>query len=121
MKTYLKTHPNKQALQTHIKKITAKGGTIVSNKNGTIEYGFPATTINKKYTHFAVKKSNNKILTAWEYAGYPQEDLNSDKEHYFWGDLKNLEISKNDVSIQTKAYLIRKGINPFDQDNWSNS
>jgi hypothetical protein len=120
MKTYKKTHTLKAAHDSHLKKIKANGGTVLSDDGKTITYGFPTTSINKKYTHFAVRKSTNKIATGWDYTGYDSEDLNSDKRHYFFDDLADLDIDKKDVSILTKAALSKKGINPFDEKNWGN-
>jgi len=120
MKTYKKTHAAKAAHDAHLKKIKASGGKVLSDDGKTIEYVFPATSINKKYTHFALRKKDNKIVNGWDYTGYASDDLNSDKRHYFYDDLKDLDVDKKDVSVLTKAALSRKGINPFDEKNWRN-
>lgn len=74
--------------------------------------------INPKYTHFAILKSNNKIINGWEYGDIDVEDLKSDKEHYFYFDIKDLDFKPKDVKILTKKALERININPFDANNW---
>jgi hypothetical protein len=118
MKTYTKTHSNKKAHDNHLKKILSNGGQVISDNKITIEYGFPKTLINKKYTHFAVRKSNNTIVTGWEYSGIDAEELNSEKNHYFNNDLKDLDLNPKDFAIYTKAKMLKLNINPFDTNNW---
>lgn len=74
--------------------------------------------INPKYTHFALLKSNNKIINGWEYSGVDSEELKTDKDHYFYSDIKDLDYNPKDVKILTKKSLENKNINPFDLSNW---
>jgi len=74
--------------------------------------------VNPKYTHFAVFKDSNKIATAWEYGDIEPEELRSEKKHYFFNDLVDWDIDPKSVNILSRKYLERKGINPFDWDNW---
>lgn len=74
--------------------------------------------INPKYTHFAVLKNTGKIINGWEYEGYDPQELKMEKDWYFWTDIKDMDISPKVVSILTKQYLERNGINPFDVNNW---
>lgn len=74
--------------------------------------------INPKYTHFAILKSDNKIINGWEYGDIDVEDLKSDKEHYFYYDIKDLDFKPKDVKILTRKALERTNINPFDTNNW---
>jgi hypothetical protein len=63
-----------------------------------------ARGVNPKYTHFAVLKSNNKILNGWDYHGYDSEELKADKRHYFYDDIKdpfNFDNWNKDQSIFT--------------------
>lgn len=74
--------------------------------------------VNPKYTHFAVFKDSNKIATAWEYGHIEPEELRSEKKTYFYDDLVDWDIEPKSVNILSKKYLERKGINPFDWNNW---
>ena len=85
------------------------------NKNSIHE---EKSLINPKYTHFAILKSNNKIINGWEYGDIDVEDLKSDKEHYFYYDIKDLDLKPKDVKILTRKALERRNINPFDTNNW---
>jgi hypothetical protein len=96
------------------KKTKAKGVGLI--KTAKIK----RSGINRKYTHFAVLKKNNKIVNGWEYKGYDPEELKSDKNHYFNYDLRDMEVNHKDVSILKKATLIKRGIDPFDNKNWNN-
>lgn len=74
--------------------------------------------INPKYTHFAVLKSDGKIINGWDYNGYDSDELNSDKNHYFIYDIKDMGYTSKDVKIITKRALQSKNIDPFNLDNW---
>ena len=118
-KTYTKQHFTAKSHREHIAKIKSLGGVILSDDGRTLKYHFPSTYINKKYTHFAVRRKDGKIINGWDYSGYPAEELNSDKEHYFFFDLRDNETDKSTVSIVTKQFLIKKNILPFDTRYWS--
>ena len=75
-------------------------------------------SVNPKYTHFAVLK-NNLIVNGWDYNGYDQEELNSDKRHYFLDDIKDMQINPRDIRIITTKRLQKMGINPFDFKYWN--
>jgi len=82
------------------------------------------------YTHFAVIKADtptsdggmlktaNKIVNAWDYRGYDSDDLKADKQWYFTGDIKDMDISPKLVQIVTAPYLKKRGVDPYDQNNW---
>ena len=74
--------------------------------------------INPEYTHFAVYKPNGKIITAWEYDGYDAQELKSDVRHYFYGDVEDEGFSTKDVRILNTKTLQRRGLDPFDINNW---
>ncbi len=95
----------------------AKGGDIDKTLISSIPKRRRA---DRKYTHFAVRKSDNKILNGWDYSKYDSEDLNSDKYHYFYYDMEDMDVPKNEYTIKKAQTLIREGINPFDFDNWKN-
>lgn len=70
--------------------------------------------VDKKYTHFAVRKTDNKIVAGWEYKGLDKESI----KEYTSMDLKDMDLKPSDFKIQTKEQLIREDINPFDWANW---
>lgn len=70
--------------------------------------------VDKKYTHFAVRKSDGKIVTGWDYKGTDKEDISTFSKM----DLNDMDIDPKTVSVLTKMYLIGKGIDPFNWDNW---
>ena len=72
----------------------------------------------KKYTHFAVGNADGKILNGWDYKGYDAEELSSEKKHYYYNDMDDMDYKKSEYTIQTAKKLISKGINPYDFDNW---
>jgi len=97
----------------------AKGGKVKFDK--TLISSLPKRRrADKNYTHFAVRKSDNKILNGWDYSEYDSEDLNSDKYHYFYYDMDDMDVPKNEYTIKKAQTLIRLGVNPFDFDNWRN-
>jgi len=95
----------------------AKGGGIDKTLISSIPKRHRA---DRKYTHFAVGKSDNKILNGWDYSKYDSAELNADKYHYFYYDMNDMDVSKNDYTIKKAQTLIREGINPFDFNNWKN-
>lgn len=72
--------------------------------------------VNKKYTHFAVMNVDGKIVNGWETIS----DVEGLK-YYAKTDMLDMEIKPNQYKILSKEYLIRKGIDPFNWDNWSNA
>lgn len=74
-----------------------------------------------EYTHYAVNKNTGKIVNGWDYSGHEQSELNSYKRDYFWQDLADNELDPKQYTILTKASLIRRGINPDDNNCWANS
>lgn len=74
---------------------------------------------NKNYTHFAVLKNNNLIINGWEYKGYDPDELKSDKKHYFYNDITDMQIDYRICKILTAKYLINRGIDPYNFDNWN--
>ncbi len=71
------------------------------------------------YTHYAVLKSNNKIINGWDYNGYDSEDLRQYKKDYFFNDIADMDIDTKQVAIYTKRSLEQRGINPSDWNNWA--
>lgn len=97
----------------------AKGGKVKFDK--TLISSLPKNRrADKNYTHFAVRKSDNKILNGWDYSEYDSEDLNTFKKSYFYDDMDDMDVPKNEYTIKKTQTLIRLGVNPFDFDNWRN-
>lgn len=76
-------------------------------------------TPDPNYTHYAVLKSNNKIINGWDYNGYDSEDLKQYKKDYFFNDIADMGIDTKQVAIYTKRSLEQRGINPSDWNNWA--
>lgn len=72
--------------------------------------------VNRKYTHFAVRKADNKIVAGWDYKGVDKEDI----KRYTKKDLSDMDLYPADFSILTKQSLLSEGINPFDWSSWRN-
>lgn len=73
--------------------------------------------IPKSYNHFIVRKSDNKIISGYDYKGVDKDDI----KYYTKEDFKDMGISSKDFTLLTKQYLMSKGINPYDESNWTNS
>ena len=74
--------------------------------------------VNPEYTHFAINKNDGKIYNAWEY------DSDTDKEsimHYCKMDLNDMDLNPKDFKVNSNKFLLSKGIDPFDSDNWKNT
>jgi hypothetical protein len=74
--------------------------------------------VDPAYTHFAVNKNDNKIYNGWEY------DADTDKEsimHYCKMDLNDMDLNPKDFKVNSKKFLLSKGIDPFNSDNWKNT
>ena len=68
---------------------------------------------NKNDDYFAVGKIDGKIVESWEIV----DDVESLK-YYAKIDLKDNDYNPKNFNIVSAKYLIRKGINPFDYNNW---
>lgn len=100
---------------------------LENERNKTYKFG-GAPQVNEanydpdpNYTHYAVLKSNNKIINGWDYNGYDSEELRLDKKHYFFNDIADMDIDTKQVAIYTKRTLEKRGINPSDWNYWAKS
>ena len=75
--------------------------------------------VNPKYTHFAVLKRDNKIVNGWDYRGIDPEELKLEKLHYFFNDIKDMQIEPRIVKILTTKTLQKMNIDPFNFDYWN--
>lgn len=70
--------------------------------------------VDPTYTHFALGKADNKIVTGWEYKDLDVDDI----KYYAKIDLKDMDLKPSDYTILTVKALKQKGIDPFNWDNW---
>ena len=100
-----------------IKKMDTNGDKWISNyaKGTTIKFDkLPKNRqADKNYDYFAVGKIDGKIVDGWEIV----DDVESLK-YYAKIDLKDNDYNPKNFNIVSAKYLIRKGINPFDYNNW---
>ena len=100
-----------------IKKMDTNGDKWISNyaKGTTIKFDkLPKNRqANKNDDYFAVGKIDGKIVESWEIV----DDVESLK-YYAKIDLKDNDYNPKNFNIVSAKYLIRKGINPFDYNNW---
>lgn len=75
---------------------------------------------NGGYTHYAVSKASGKIVNGWDYEGYEPSELRQFKKDYFIDDLKDMGFNPKNIKILTLKGLQREGIDPNDDNNWSN-
>jgi hypothetical protein len=74
--------------------------------------------VDPTYTHFAISKNDGKIYNGWEY------DSDTDKEsilYYCKMDLNDMDLNPKDFKINSKKFLLGKGFDPLDSDNWKNT
>ncbi len=72
---------------------------------------------NKKYTHFAIRKSDNKILTGWDYKGLENDEI----KHWSKLDMTDMDFKTPEYKVVGKQYLVKQGIDPYDFANWRGS
>lgn len=73
------------------------------------------------FTHFAVNKYTNLIVDGWDYSGYDSEDLKSNKNDYFYSDLKDNGFNPNAYKILSFNACKKQCLNPNNNVNWSNT
>ena len=74
--------------------------------------------LGKGYTHFAVNKQTNLIITGWDYKGYDNEELKQFKADYFMSDLINLDVDPSEVKILLRKSIEKMGIDITNTINW---
>lgn len=75
---------------------------------------------NPSYTHYAVLKDKNKIVNGWDFRGIESSELRQFANEYCGNDLKGNGINPKEVKIWTRNYCMRNGVDPSDDNNWSN-
>lgn len=76
---------------------------------------------NQNYTHFAVSKKSGKILNGWDYSEYDPSELRQFKKDYFDIDMQDYGFDPKSYKIVTGKYLLRQGVDPDDNSNWTNN
>ena len=79
-----------------------------------------STSENGGYTHYAVSKTSGKIVNGWDYEGYEPSELRQFKKDYFIDDLKDMGFKPKNIKILTLKGLQREGLDPNDDNDWSN-
>ena len=93
----------------------------IKENNNKLNNNKQDTSIAKggNYSHFAVNKLTNKIVNGWDYNGYDSEELRQFKKDYFINDLIDYDLNPKDYNILTIKGCLKKGIDPFDDSQWS--
>jgi hypothetical protein len=71
--------------------------------------------LGKEYTHFAIDKASNKIITGWEYKDVDNESI----KEYCKTDLKDLDKKPSECKILTRKAVEKLGLNPNDSKDWN--
>jgi len=95
-------------------KIDAEDFEMLRKEKGVDE---SYSEIDPTYTHFALSKLDNKIVTGWEYKDLDNQSI----KEYAIMDLKDMGLKPSDFTVITVRGMKSKGIDPFDASNWSNT
>lgn len=116
MKTYKKNFKTSKEKVQFIKQLKEKNGMISKDEPFAIEYYYANTVGDRNYTHYAIRKSDNKIATGWDYRQTDKDDI----KYYSKEDLKDIfpDDKPSDFKIVTTASLLKANISPFDSKNW---
>ena len=73
--------------------------------------------VDPTYTHFAIKNSDNKIVTGWDYKGLVSDEV----KHWSKIDLKDIfpDNKLSDFTVLSLNNLRKREIDPFNWDNWA--
>ena len=72
------------------------------------------------YTHFAVRKSDNKIVNGRDYSDKDSNELKQNMKENFGQDLEDMGLDITKFKIFTVRGCNSAGINPFDEGSWDN-
>jgi hypothetical protein len=75
--------------------------------------------VNPKYTHFAVRKSDNKIVNGWDYKGIDSDDARDWAVCDMQDQFPDCKYVWNEYKFLTAKHLIKNGLDPFNWDNWA--
>lgn len=114
-------------IENSVKKYINEIGRFESDIDADGIYGYGGKAIkesfqnNQNYTHFAVSKKNGKILNGWDYSEYDPSELRQFKKDYFDVDMQDYGFDPKSYKIVTGKYLLRQGVDPDDNSNWTNN
>jgi hypothetical protein len=74
---------------------------------------------NPNFTHFAVSKTDGKIVYGWDYSDCDPQDLRQFKRDYFFDELNDMGYTSANFVVLTINGCKNYGINPFDNKYWS--
>ena len=70
------------------------------------------------YTHFALDKNTNQIITGWNYSDISTDELREFKNDYFALDLADLEVDFKSTKILNRKNIEKIITNIADSNNW---
>lgn len=115
-------------IENSVKKYINEIGRFESDIDADGIYGYGGKAINEEsfqnnqnYTHFAVSKKSGKILNGWDYSEYDPSELRQFKKDYFDIDMQDYGFDPKSYKIVTGKYLLRQGVDPDDNSNWTNN
>ena len=114
-------------IENSVKKYINEIGRFESDIDADGIYGYGGKAIkesfqnNQNYTHFAVSKKSGKILNGWDYSEYDPSELRQFKKDYFDIDMQDYGFDPKSYKIVTGKYLLRQGVDPDDNSNWTNN
>lgn len=112
---------------TGVKEMTGTGsaGAFTAPMGDVLKKEMPTTPVvgegrpsilGKGYTHFALLKSNNKIVDGWDYKGKETDEIK------YWSkiDLNNNfpDNKTNDFKVVSRQFLVKNNIDPTDTNYW---
>jgi hypothetical protein len=127
----IKSSEKKRSKQTPTSKMFGNDWEVVDDQ-GHKSYAFEnenkgnllESELGEGYTHFAILKSDNKIVDGWDYSNLYDEDSrsydNQSIKEYSKMDLTDNypENKLSDFKIINRKTLEKMGINPSDTNNW---
>lgn len=115
-------------IENSVKKYINEIGRFESDIDADGIYGYGGKAINEEsfqnnqnYTHFAVSKKSGKILNGWDYSEYDPSELRQFRKDYFDIDMQDYGFDPKSYKIVTGKYLLRQGVDPDDNSNWTNN
>ena len=115
-------------IENSVKKYINEIGRFESDIDADGIYGYGGKAINEEsfqnnqnYTHFAVSKKSGKILNGWDYSEYDPSELRQFRKDYFDIDMQDYGFDPKSYKIVTSKYLLRQGVDPDDNSNWTNN
>jgi len=77
-----------------------------------------AFVLGKNYTHFAVNKLTNQIITGWDYKNIDTDELREFRNDYFVADLIDMDIEFSTTKILNRKNTEKLVSDITDSNNW---